>query len=297
MTGNFGMNATRNQRTIAGTAAVQGIGYWSGRDVRVEFHPAEPHSGITFVRSDLPGCPRVAANVANRVEMPLRTVLQSGDTSVEMVEHIMAALAGMQIDNCEIWVDQPEMPGCDGSALPFVEALQEAGAVEQNALRLVLRIRESVRIGSGDSWIEARPAPAGKTILQYELDYGPNNPIGRQSLEILLNSRYFRFNLAPSRTFLLEREAAAIQDQGLGLRATFHDLLVFAADGPIDNQLRFPDECVRHKVVDMIGDLALAGCDLWGRFVAYRSGHRLNAELVRAIVGKDAMEGNWRRCA
>src|SRR5512141_1571443 len=95
----LGMNATRNQRTIAGTAAVQGIGYWSGRDVRVEFHPAEPHSGITFVRSDLPGCPRVAANVANRVEMPLRTVLQSGDTSVEMVEHIMAALAGMQIDN------------------------------------------------------------------------------------------------------------------------------------------------------------------------------------------------------
>jgi UDP-3-O-[3-hydroxymyristoyl] N-acetylglucosamine deacetylase len=274
------------------------MGYWSGRDVRVEFRPAEAHGGITFVRADLPDCPRIPATVNNHVEMPLRTALHSGEATVEMVEHIMAALAGMQIDNCEVWVDQAEMPGCDGSCLPFVEALQEAGVVEQNAVRPVHRVHECVRIGGGDSWIEARPGPPGKTILQYELDYGGGSPIGRQSLEILLNPRYFRFNLAPSRTFLLEREAAAIQDRGLGLRATFRDLLVFAADGPIDNQLRFPDECVRHKISDMIGDLALAGCDLWGRFVAYRSGHRLNAELVRAVLDQQHAEPKiWKRCA
>jgi UDP-3-O-[3-hydroxymyristoyl] N-acetylglucosamine deacetylase len=289
------MDATRNQRTIAAAIAVEGIGYWSGHDVRVEFRPAEEHSGIAFVRSDLPGCPRIAASVANRVEMPLRTVLRSGEAVVEMVEHIMASLAGMQIDNCEVWVNQPEMPGCDGSCLPFVEALQEAGAIEQHALRPVRAIRQPVRIGTEESWIEARPGPPGKTLLQYELDYGSGSPIGRQSLEILLNPRYFRFNLAPSRTFLLEREAAAIQDQGLGLRATFRDLLIFAADGPINNPLRFPDECVRHKISDMIGDLALAGCDLVGRFVAYRSGHRLNAELVRAITEEETKA--WKRCA
>ena len=118
------------------------------------------------------------------------------------------------------------------------------------------------------------------------MDYGSGNPIGRQSLEVTLSPRYFQFNLAPSRTFMLQREAAALQAQGLGQRTTFNDLLVFDADGPIGNTLRFPDECVRHKMLDMVGDFALAGCDLAGRFVAYRSGHRLNAEMVRAIAGR-----------
>ncbi len=113
-----GMDVTRNQRTLRSTAAIEGIGYWSGRDVRVEFRPAAPHTGIVFVRSDLPGRPRIPAVVANRIEMPRRTVLSSGGVAVEMVEHIMAALAGMHVDNCEVWVDQPEMPGCDGSRRP-----------------------------------------------------------------------------------------------------------------------------------------------------------------------------------
>ena len=154
-----------------------------------------------------------------------------------------------------------------------------------------------MRFGTEDCWIEVRPGAPGRTVLQYELDYGSGSPIGRQSLEILLSPRYFDMNLAPSRTFMLEREAAALQDRGLGLRTTFRDLLVFDADGPIGNQLRFPDECVRHKIVDMIGDLALAGCDLIGRFVAYRSGHRLNAELVRAILAEQRNEAAWKRCA
>jgi UDP-3-O-[3-hydroxymyristoyl] N-acetylglucosamine deacetylase len=295
--GLMGMYPTRKQRTLAAPAVIEGVGYWSGRDVRVELRPAEAHAGVAFVRRDLPGCPRIAAVVQNRTEMPLRTALSAGGASVEMIEHLMAALSGLQIDNCEVWVDQPEMPGVDGSSLPFVEALLAAGAVEQNAERKQKIIRRVVRRGNEQSWIEARPCCSGKMILQYELDYGSGNPIGRQSLEISLSPRYFRMNLAPSRTFMLEDEALAMKARGLGRRASFSDLLVFGGQGPIDNQLRFPDECVRHKMLDMVGDLALAGCDLVGRFIAYRSGHRLNAELVRAIAGGEEAEEFEKKCA
>ena len=279
-----GMEARRNQRTLLATAAIEGIGYWSGRDVRVEFRPADPDRGIVFVRSDLPGQPRIPAAVANRIDMPRRTVLRAGGTSVEMVEHIMAALAGMHVDNCEVWVDQPEMPGCDGSAQAFVEAFQKVGIVEQDAPREVRVLRQVLRMGNEECWIEARPAAGDKTVIQYELDYGSGNPIGRQSLEVTLSPRHFHKSLAASRTFILQHEAAAMQEQGFGKRTAFNDLLVFDSDGPIGNSLRFPDECVRHKILDMVGDFALAGCDLVGRFVAFRSGHRLNAELVRAML-------------
>lgn len=291
------MYATRNQRTIAAPARTDGVGYWSGEDVHVEFRPAPANSGVVFVRTDLEGCPRIPATVGNRIEMPRRTTLQANGASVEMIEHIMAALSGLQIDNCEVHVDRPEMPGCDGSCLPFVEALQAVGAVQQNAVRPHLVIRRVVRMGNQQSWIEARPCRSGQTILQYELDYGSGNPIGRQSLEVSLSPRHFHRNLAPSRTFLLESEAAALQAQGLAQQATCKDLLVFNARGPIENQLRFPDECVRHKLADLIGDLALAGCDLVGWFVAFRSGHRLNAELVRAIVAQGSVQEQLKHCA
>jgi UDP-3-O-acyl N-acetylglucosamine deacetylase len=276
---------------------VEGVGYWSGRNVRVEFRPAPAETGIVFVRADLNDCPRIPATIHHRVEVPRRTALRNGEAGVEMIEHLMAALAGLQIDNCELWVDQPEMPGCDGSCLPFVEALRGAGVTEQNAVRRRQVIRRPIHVGNHESWIEVRPCCSAKTILRYELDYGSGNSIGRQSLEISLSPRHFHMNLAPSRTFMLEAEAAAMKAQGLGQRATCRDLLVFGSRGPIDNQLRFPDECVRHKLADMVGDLALAGCDLVGRFVAFRSGHRLNAELVRAIVAPGAVQEELQRCA
>ena len=291
------MYTLRKQRTIAAPAVVAGVGYWSGEDVRVEFRPAPANSGIIFVRSDLEGCPRIPATIQQRIEVPRRTTLRHGDASVEMVEHIMGALAGLHVDNCELWVDRAEMPGCDGSCLPFVEALSAAGTDEQNAPREVHVVRRTIRLGDNESWIEARPCSSGKTILRYELDYGSGNPIGRQSLEISLSPRHFHMNLAPSRTFMLEAEAAAMKAQGLGARATCKDLLVFDRRGPIENQLRFPDECVRHKLADLVGDLALAGCDLVGRFVAFRSGHRLNAELVRALVCQGHLQEDLQRCA
>jgi len=291
------MDTGRKQRTIGRPAAVAGFGYWSGRDVRLEFRPAEVNAGIVFVRGDLPGCPAVPARVACRVDAPRRTSLRSGTVAVEMVEHVLAALAGLGIDNCAVWLDQPEVPGLDGSAVPFVEALDAAGIVRQDAWQPRRLVERTVRVGSQDQWIEVRPPDASVPVFRYELDYGSAGPIGRQVFEIALTPDSFRRELAPCRTFLLKAEAQWLHAQGIGRRTTARDLLVFDEGGPIDNHERFPDECARHKLLDLVGDLALAGCDLVGRFSAYRSGHHHNAELVRALVPDADAGGARRRCA
>ena len=291
------MDTTRNQRTIAAGATVEGFGYWDGHDVRLEFRPAEAHAGIVFVRRDLPGRPRIAAHVANRVEIPRRTTLCVGDARVEMIEHVMAALAGLQIDNCEIWTDQAEMPGCDGSSEPFVRALDAVGIVSQDAPRACRALGAPTRLGDVRSWVEARPSRDGRAVLRYQLDYGGQGTIGQQTFELTLTPESFRREVAPCRTFLLKAEADWLLSQGLARRVTGRDLLVFGDQGPIDNTLRFPDECVRHKVLDLIGDLALAGCDWSGRFDAFRSGHRLNADLVRTLLARSEEEQYRRRCA
>lgn len=291
------MYRARNQRTIAGAAAVEGFGYWEGRDVRVEFRPADVCTGIVFVRSDLPGRPRIPARIANRIETPRRTSLRLAGAAVEMIEHVMSALGGLQIDNCEVWVDEAEMPGCDGSAEPFVRALDAVGIVEQDAPRCRWFVPDVVQLGNEAGWFEARPPDDDETLLTYHLDYGPHGPIGRQTFQISLDPDSFRNELAVCRTFMLKREADQLLAQGLGRRASFRDLLVFGDDGPIDNQLRFPDECVRHKLVDMVGDLALADCELVGRLTAYRSGHRLNAQLVRALAAQMELAQPRKRCA
>jgi len=265
--------------------------------VRLEFRPAAVDTGVVFVRRDLSGWPRVPARVRNRVETPRRTTLRLGDACVEMVEHVMAALAGLRIDNCEVWTDEPEMPGCDGSCQAVVSALDGAGVLEQEARRPLVLVREVLRLGDSRSWVEAAPPDSLSTTLEYRLDYGSEGPIGRQTLEIPLSPESFRQELAPSRTFVLEAEAHAMVAAGMGLSTTCEDLLVFGENGPIANQLRFEDECVRHKILDMVGDLALAGVDFLGKFTAYRSGHRLNGELVAALLAERVPCGNLQDCA
>lgn len=278
----------RYQNTIAEPVVVSGFGYWSGLDVRVEFRPAPANSGLVFVRTDLGRPQRIKATVANRVEVPRRTTLRTSSATVEMVEHVMASLGGLQIDNCEIRVDRAEMPGCDGSSWSFVEALRSTRRVRQPVPRQMVTVTETVRVGDDTCWVEARPATTGCLSVRYLLDYGNSGPIGRQTIDLVLSPQSFCRELASARTFILKHEAELLRQQGLGERVTCNDLLVFNDVGPVGNQLRFHDECVRHKTLDLIGDLALAGCDIDGRIVAYRSGHRLNAELVRTLVCEPA---------
>jgi UDP-3-O-acyl N-acetylglucosamine deacetylase len=283
------------QQTIAGRAVVSGFGYWSGRDVRIEFRPAAVGSGICFVRSDLGSAARTPAQVDLRIEAPRRTNLRCGRVEVHMVEHILAALAGLRIDNCEVWCNQPEMPGCDGSAAPFVDALVRAGLVAQGAEASTLIVSETIRLAEGQSWIEARPASSERLSIEYQLDYPAARVIGRQVARVTITPDRFRRELAPCRTFLLTSEADELVRQGLGQRVTPRDLLVFDDHGPIDNRLRFPNECARHKALDVLGDLALAGRRIIGDVTAHRSGHRLHAELTRCLLQRFA--GNHLRAS
>jgi UDP-3-O-acyl N-acetylglucosamine deacetylase len=272
------------QQTIGGRATVEGFGYWSGRDVRLEFRPAAVGSGVTFVRSDQGPSARVPVSGDLRIEVPRRTNLRAGRVDVEMVEHVLAALAGVRIDNCEVWTNQPEMPGCDGSAAPFVAAILRAGIVQQSAEAASLRVTETIRVTEGEAWIEARPSAKGQFAIEYQLDYPSARAIGRQVARVIVTPERFRSELAPCRTFVLRSEADQLTRQGLGLRVTPRDLLVFDDDGPVENRLRFPNECARHKALDVLGDLALAGRRMIGEFVAHRSGHRLHAELTRQLL-------------
>ena len=289
------MAVLRKQQTLARVAEFSGFGYWSSKDVRVELRPAEIDSGLQFVRGDLLPHVRIAADARNRLEAPRRTTLAAGNAHVEMVEHILAALYGLQIDNCEIWVDQPEMPGLDGSSQAIIEAIDAAGIVQQDAPCKRLVISEVTRVGDDESWVEARPHKHGGLSVKYRLDYGPECPIGRETIELKVNPKSFRQELAAARTFLLEEEANWLRSRGLGTRVTNQDLLIFGPTGLIDNTLRFENECVRHKTLDLVGDLALAGCELVGQVYAHRSGHRLNAELVRALLQEGRVEGGLRK--
>lgn len=285
------LDSLRKQNTIAGEATVSGFGYWNNLDVNLTFRPSGANTGITFVRQDLDPHVRIPAKVEHRIESPRRTVLSHGGAQVEMIEHVMAALAGLQIDNCEVWCDGPEMPGCDGSSKAFVDALQEVGTEPLDASRPCLIVTENSRVNDDDEgWIEARPLgrkDAPGMHVQYRLDYGINHIIGRQSYRGMFSPQWFCEEIATARTYLLKEEADWMREQGLGLRTTYKDLLVFAdPEGVVENELRYEDECVRHKVLDMIGDLSLSGFDLIGNFVAYRSGHRLNAMLAKAVMAE-----------
>jgi UDP-3-O-acyl-N-acetylglucosamine deacetylase len=235
------------------------------------------------VRADLPGAPRVPA-LADRVTgTARRTTLGCGRAQVTLVEHVLAALAGLRIDNCLIVLDGPEPPGLDGSAGAFVRALLGAGAITQDVPRPVWCVDEPVTVRAGDASLTLYPPDAPGLMLTYFLDYGPLSPIVEQSHTLPLSPGTFARELATCRTFVLEAEAAEMRRQGYGAHLSAADLLVFGPGGPVGNKLRFANEPARHKVLDMVGDLSLLGGDLCGHVVACRSGHPLNVALCRLL--------------
>lgn len=272
------------QKTIKSEVKLSGKGLFSGHDVKVVFKPAEPNTGVVFVRTDLDepvSIPIVPSSIAARSR---RTAVQVNDVAVETPEHCLAAISAMDIDNLIVEIDAVEFPGFEGSSEEYFKALQKAGTVEQDAEQDPLVITESVCITEDDKSIYALPNNGNGLTITYDLDYTQHTGIGRQIYSCDVNEVNFAQNLARARTFALEAEARQMQAAGIGTHLGPKEILVINSDGPIRNSFRYPDECVRHKVVDLIGDLRLAGRPIIGRIVAYKSGHALNQELVRRIV-------------
>lgn len=274
----------RRQRTIAQTATVSGVGLFTNAETTVRFLPADADRGIVFRRTDGDASMSVAAHIAHLEATPRRTSLGTGGRRVEMVEHTLAALAGLQIDNVIVEVDGPEIPGLDGSSQPTVHALLAAGIFEQDAERATITITQRVEVSDGrGATIVAEPADVDGLDLTYELDH-PAPVVGRQSAQCVVTPTSFAEQIASARTFVLAEEVTALRAAGYGLKLTERDLCVFAPDGVIDNELRFDNEPARHKLLDCVGDFALAGCDIVGRIVASRSGHALNHAFVRELL-------------
>lgn len=271
------------QKTISGEARIAGRGLFGGKEAKVVFRPAPIDTGVVFVRTDVPEAVRIPAVAPNLAERSRRTTIKKGPVSVETVEHCLAAVNALEIDNVVVEVNGSELPAPDCSSIEYVRALKRAGVVEQQVRRKEFVITEPISITAGDASIYALPYADDGLNITYDLDYGGHTGIDRQILSYRLTPESFEKNLAPARTFLLEVEAKQFQARGMGMHVGPRDLLVISSDGPIKNSYRFPNECVRHKIVDLIGDLALVGRAVKGRIVAYKSGHTLNQKLVRKL--------------
>jgi len=271
------------QKTIKTETSLSGKGLFSCEEVKVIFRPAAVDSGVVFVRTDVDEPTRIPAVAENIAERTRRTTLKNGSVSVETVEHCLAAVNALDIDNLLIEIDGPELPAPDCSSKVFYKVLKNAGIEEQQKKRKEFVIVEPVSIRESDASIYALPDTDDWLNITYDLDYGVHNGIGKQVFSCRLSAENFEEDLAPARTFLLEDEAKQFQARGMGTHLGPGDLLVINSEGPIENSYRYEDECVRHKVVDLIGDLALLGRGLCGRVVAYKSGHSLNQKLVRKL--------------
>jgi UDP-3-O-[3-hydroxymyristoyl] N-acetylglucosamine deacetylase len=271
------------QRTIAEKATCSGVGLHSGAAASVSLFPARPGSGIVFVRSDLGRDAEIPARRTALAATRLATTLGRGDATIGTVEHLLAAVTALGIDNLRIDVDGPEIPVMDGSAAPFVALLQAAGTFDQRVARRVIRIRRPISLRDGDRAIRVLPAP--RLTLSYFVEY-PHAAIGKQRIGALeIDAASFARELSRARTFGFLHEVEALRRGGLARGGSLDNTVVLDERGVLNpNGLRFSDEFVRHKALDLIGDLALLGMPLLGHIEVERGGHALHQQLVERIL-------------
>jgi UDP-3-O-[3-hydroxymyristoyl] N-acetylglucosamine deacetylase len=280
------------QRTLKTAIDCVGVGVHCGQRVNLAIRPAPVDHGIVFRRTDLDHV--IAARFDNVIDTRLCTVLGDSVALVGTVEHLVAALCGLGIDNALIEVDGPEIPILDGSAAPFVFLLDCAGSVEQDAARRIIEIRRSVRVAAGEAWAELRPLrPVTRAVqpvleMDVSIDFAAR-AIGRQSASLRLTQDSFRHEIAAARTFAQAGEVAQLQQAGLARGGSLDNAIVVDGANILNpGGLRMDNEFASHKLLDAVGDLALAGHRLHGRFVAHRPGHELNNQLLRALFADEA---------
>jgi UDP-3-O-[3-hydroxymyristoyl] N-acetylglucosamine deacetylase len=273
-----------NQRTLAKRVSATGVGLHSGKPANLTLAPAPADAGVTFVRMDLGA--EIPARAEHVVDTTLSTNLGLGKARVHTVEHVLAALTGLGIDNCRVEVDGPEIPILDGSAAPFVALIHEAGVAVQRTGKRVIVVERAVEVRDGDKF--ARIEPSDSLSIDFTVDF--DHPlITNQSFRFVLSDRAFEREVARARTFCLLRDVEKMQSMGLA-RGGSLDNAVVVDDFSILNPegLRFADEFARHKVLDALGDLSLAGLPVIGAFRAVKSGHAMNQALVRRLLADAA---------
>jgi len=272
-----------SQKTISEKAICTGVGLHSGVAANVALYPARPGAGIVFVRTDLPHAPEVPARRAALASTRLATTLGRGDATVGTVEHLLAATVALGIDNLRIEVDGPEIPVMDGSAAPFVALLRDAGVFDQGVARRVMRIRRPISLRDGDRSI--RVTPAQRLTVSYFVEY-PHPAIGKQRIEALpIDGPHFARELARARTFGFLHEVEALWRGGLARGGNLENTVVLDEHRVLNTSgLRFADEFVRHKALDLVGDLALLGIPLLAHVDVERGGHALHQQLVERIL-------------
>lgn len=271
------------QKTIGRVLTLSGVGVHGGTHASVTFIPADANTGIIFQRSDIKASPATRAHASEIGATDLCTALGPKEARINTVEHLMAAIAALGIDNMIIEVEGPEVPILDGTSARFIDAFDEAGIVTQEAKRRFIRILKTVRVEAGGSWGEFRPYSG----TRYEVEIDFECPlIGRQKYADDINEAAFRKEISTARTFGFMKDVERLWAAGLALGSSLDNSLVIGDDNSVINPggLRFTDEFVRHKTLDAVGDLALAGLPFIGCFRSYRGGHRLNAETVKALL-------------
>lgn len=287
------------RQTLARDAQpIVGVGLFTAKPASLVFRAAPAGTGLCFRRSDLPGEPAIPASTANVLPQDRRTVLVATPSdpkgpSIQTVEHVLSALVGLGVTDAFIDIHGPEAPIGDGSSQPFVTAISAAGLQQLQAPIAPIVITEPIVLTFGSSRVEAHPLDAPATEYAYYLEYPPGSPIGPQSASITLplgigggKSGFAEYAdaVAPARTFSTLQEAQIARQMGLFTHLTPRDMLVIGPDGPVENSYRFPNEPARHKLLDLIGDLALAGRPIQGRIIATRTGHAQNHALAARIA-------------
>ena len=276
------MYRSSKQRTVQNEIILSGRGLQTGKDVKVVCIPGEENAGIVFIRKDA----RASVPIRIREMGPggdgpeRRSTIGPKGAQVQTVEHFLAALWGLEIDNLTVEVTGPEMPALDGSAAGFIDVIKRAGIQEQSSAREFIRIKEPLEIAEGGSSLAVTPGEG--LSVSYNIDYDCAS-IGKEEFNIELDSDSFQKEIAPARTFCLKKEVWVLLKLGLGGGATIDNTLVMDEKGPVGNTLRFPNEPVRHKILDLVGDLYLAGFPIKGKVSAKRSGHKLNKKMAGMI--------------
>jgi UDP-3-O-[3-hydroxymyristoyl] N-acetylglucosamine deacetylase/3-hydroxyacyl-[acyl-carrier-protein] dehydratase len=280
-----------NQKTIAKDASFSGIGLHTGNLTTLTFKPAPPNSGITFHRIDLPDKPAIKADVDNVVDVTYGTTIGVNGVKVHTVEHVLAAIAGLGVDNLHIDVDASETPVGDGSAVPFMNTLQRAGVVEQKAERKFIHIKHPVFYKNEDVTLSVLPSDELRITMTIAFDHVA---IGTQYASFVITPDTFAKDIAPARTFGFLRDAKMLQEQGLIKGVSLENAVAIGDESILNEDLRFPDEFVRHKILDLLGDMYLLGRPVKGHVIGVKSGHASHVKFSQEVK-KSLLNGRSKR--